>query len=537
MKTAVTFAILSLVILFLSPVQVFARIVFAEHIIDSLRYPSFVHFADIDFDGDIDLAVTAAGNDNMVWYENGHATNLGFERHYVFENVDEPYSVFSIDIDSDEDIDFITGSHIAGIVLWENDGEQNFTNTNLDREYRVVQSVYAADINQDNDIDIIGASRSQHGIKYWENIDNGEFIGYVITEDFNTAMTVYVEDMDCDDDLDILGGAYGDSTISWWENDGEDEPEFTEHIVENSFDGPICVYAADIDSDNDMDVLAAAHSADNIRWWENNGNEEYTEHVITDEFNYGRFVRAADFDQDGDLDIVGSGDGTVMWWENNGEEEWTEYTLIENYRSATCTIPVDIDLDDDMDIVTVSAIALGHVTWWENLGVPPQEFEFASPEDGEIIHDDTVTVNWTASSDPDGFQYIVEWSIFEEFPQDSTSIETTTDTFFVLTEVQDFLLTTGDLDELPDDATIYWRVNAVNESGALTWANNDEEGWSFNIYVYEPPDPFDLISPPDGFELINRSDFPLIFVWHTTTDPDPGDSLIYVFELSLAHFS
>ena len=43
---------------------------------------------------------------------------------------------------------------------------------------------------------------------------------------------------------------------------------FTEHIIKDDFDGAYSVYATDVDSDGDVDVLGAAEN-DGITWWEN----------------------------------------------------------------------------------------------------------------------------------------------------------------------------------------------------------------------------------------------------------------------------
>ncbi|NQU05250.1 MAG: choice-of-anchor D domain-containing protein, partial [Calditrichaeota bacterium] len=57
------------------------------------------------------------------------------------------------------------------------------------------------------------------------------------------------------------------------------EIEWTEHVIEGDFSGAVSVYAEDIDGDGDMDVLGAAINADDITWWENDGEQDFTEHT------------------------------------------------------------------------------------------------------------------------------------------------------------------------------------------------------------------------------------------------------------------
>ncbi|MDP8205434.1 MAG: FG-GAP-like repeat-containing protein [Candidatus Electryonea clarkiae] len=525
MKTAVIFVSLCLAILFVYPVQVVAQIVFSEHTIAPDFGRAFsVYAADIDGDGDMDVLGAAGTADDITWWENDGEQD--FTEHTIADNFLGAYSVYAADIDSDDDMDVLgAGTGVDDITWWENDGEQDFTEHTIAPDFADASSVYAADIDGDGDMDVLGAASSPgHDITWWENDGEQDFTEHTIADNFLGAISVYAVDIDGDGDMDVLGGAMHEGT-TWWENDGDQD--FTEHTVSGDFFVTWSVHAADIDGDDDMDVMGAAVGLDDITWWENDGEQEFTEHIIAPDFDGAISVYAADIDGDGDMDVLGAAGvaDDITWWEYDGEQDFTEHTIAGNFEGAWSVYAADVDNDGDMDVIGAAAWA-DDITWWENLGTPPDEFELVSPEDEETVEDDTVTVYWTSSSDDNEFQYVVEWSIFEEFPQDSTIIESTNDTFFVLTEVLE-------LDEFPDDITIYWRVKAIDESGLYRWANDDDEGWSFDICIPEPPAPFNLISPPDGFELINNSDFPLVFRWESTTDPDPGDSIIYIiFELS-----
>ena len=104
------------------------------------------------------------------------------------------------------------------------------------------------------------------------------FIGNTVDGSFDGAITVYAIDLDSDGDMDILGAAYNAGDITWWENDGSEN--FTEHTIDGNFVGAWGVYAEDIDDDGDIDVLGAAYIDDDITWWENDGSENFTEHTI-----------------------------------------------------------------------------------------------------------------------------------------------------------------------------------------------------------------------------------------------------------------
>lgn len=67
--------------------------------------------------------------------------------------------------------------------------------------------------------------------------------------------------------MDVLASAGVDSTVAWWENDGSEN--FTEHTIDGSYGGAICVYAADMDGDDEIDVLSASNWQDDITFWQN----------------------------------------------------------------------------------------------------------------------------------------------------------------------------------------------------------------------------------------------------------------------------
>ena len=64
------------------------------------------------------------------------------------------------------------------------------------------------------------------------------------------AKSVYAIDVDSDGDIDVL---FASDSITWFENDGNQN--FTVHTISTSVDDATSVFAIDVDGDNDMDVL------------------------------------------------------------------------------------------------------------------------------------------------------------------------------------------------------------------------------------------------------------------------------------------
>ncbi|MCP4592752.1 MAG: DUF11 domain-containing protein [bacterium] len=198
----------------------------------------------------------------------------------------------------------------------------------MDANFGGVRSVYAADVDGDGDLDVLGAAFDVDDIAWWENADQtgpgtGDGTAWVehsVDANFDGAESVYTADVDGDGDLDVLGAAANADDIAWWENVDQtgNGTAWVEHSVDANFDGADSVYAADVDSDGDLDVLGAARSADDIVQWENaNGDgTAWVEHSVDANFDGARSVYAADVDSDGDLDVLGAAgnaDDITVW--------------------------------------------------------------------------------------------------------------------------------------------------------------------------------------------------------------------------------
>ncbi|MEM7029500.1 MAG: FG-GAP-like repeat-containing protein [Chloroflexota bacterium] len=292
---------------------------FSEHIIAANFDGAFsVAVADIDGDGDLDILGAAYLGNDIAWWENDG--NENFTEHTIADNFGGAYTVYAADVDGDGDIDILGAAYTDDkITWWENDGNQNFTEHTIAANIEGAFSVTVADVDGDGDPDVLGAAYDADDIAWWENDGNQNFTEHTIATNFDGSASVYAADMDADGDLDVLGAAYEADAITWWENDGNQN--FTEHTIATNFDGARGIYAADVDGDGDLDVLGTAGDANEVNWWKNESGDGsiWREYTLDDGFVSARGIYAADVDSDGDVDILGTAvDGDdLVWWKNS----------------------------------------------------------------------------------------------------------------------------------------------------------------------------------------------------------------------------
>ena len=80
-------------------------------------------------------------------------------------------------------------------------------------------------------------------------------------------LSVFAIDLDSDGDVDILSASYQDNKISWFKNNGAADPSFTFYgniSPTANASGATSVYAVDVDGDGDIDVLSASWTDDKI---------------------------------------------------------------------------------------------------------------------------------------------------------------------------------------------------------------------------------------------------------------------------------
>lgn len=271
----------------------------------------------------------------------------------------------ALDFDGDGDLDILSSNEGVPeqITLFENDGDMNFCGFNTGGNFRNVEFY---DIDGDGDYDNFGATGAfDTELNWFENEGTFPFTErFISSED---PWTIAGGDLDSDGDIDVIAAVILPNRLLWFANNGTGN--FSSVVsIPTTFEGgsDSYFYIRDINSDGAMDILAFHRDDFNLVWYENNGNQSFTEHLIVHSSDRSRLA-SADIDGDGDIDIVrvsveNSPASPISWFENNGSESFTEHPITSSSTARIYSASItDLDGDQDMDI-----LAGGY--WFENDG-------------------------------------------------------------------------------------------------------------------------------------------------------------------------
>ncbi len=247
--------------------------------------------ADLDGDGDQDMALAAAWTGSIYWLRNDAGTLTG---PYTIGSSSFPNHIHPGDLDGDGDIDLVWTCELDGFFVAWNDGSGNFTTQNISAQAGP-ENVWLADIDGDGDLDIAACGHSYGG---------------------------------------------GPNEVIWFENQGG---SFVKHVIDNAKIDPHGLWAGDLDSDGDADIVVAFNffnmgGPNEVHWYENDGFGNFTDHLVGP-INYGSAVQGVDIDNDGDVDIVASGGGAdenifynygeLAVFVNDGSQNFTKEVIVD----------------------------------------------------------------------------------------------------------------------------------------------------------------------------------------------------------------
>ena len=368
--------IIYLSILLLIFINLNAQIFSPKQIISSADNPQVVKSADFNNDGYIDIVYSSI-TDHKIAVSLFNSTTGTFDDEQIISTAfNFATSLYVADLDGDNYVDVLAISQLNHKVAWfKNDGAGNFILQPLiNNDAQGASCVIAADIDGDNDLDVISASKNDDKIVWYENTDgNGIFSAPIIISENAELPTVIISaDIDNDNDIDIIAGYALTDKIVLFENIDGIGTFSSEITITTETDNIISLFAADFNNDGNIDIVSASTSDNKVAWYRNiNGSGTFTEQILISELTYVFDIFAADFDLDNDLDIACSvlGENKVIIIENtDGNGNFSNQHLISDLAYAVKGISA-ADYDNDGDIDIAAALSLSDedkVVWFEN---------------------------------------------------------------------------------------------------------------------------------------------------------------------------
>lgn len=295
---------------------------------------------DLDQNGSMDLVVADLGSflpedhskGQVLWLPGSDSSEPKPASRVILDSIGRVADVQPADLDNDGDQDLVVaefGWHkTGGIHVVFNDvddtGVRTFRDVRLDSRPGTIH-VPVADLDGDGRLDFVALISQEHEvIEAFLNRESGfeKIRIYAAPDPSYGSSGIELTDMDGDGDADILY-TVGDTFDSYlikpyhgiWllRNDGQLRFE-PQHIA--AMPGVLRAVTADLDSDGDQDIIAAAllptksvhgktpAELQALIWLEQTSNGQFARHVIQRGLPIYASLAVSDIDGDSDLDIV-----------------------------------------------------------------------------------------------------------------------------------------------------------------------------------------------------------------------------------------
>lgn len=332
--------------------------------------PNAIAVADLNGDGRQDMAVATDTND-VVSVLIGNGSNQ-FAAAVNYATGDFPSDVEAGDVDGDGHVDLVVVNNFSDDVsVLLNNGDGTFAAPQHFAVGDVPIRAALGDLDADGDLDIavVGSRFTAPNTFVLFNDGNGAFTLAPTMQSANPPSDVELADIDGDNDLDMVLPLGGADFVAFRRNDSTGV--FGNALGFNigpTGDGPRSIAVGDIDGDGDLDCVTANSNSNNVTGILNT-NGTFTSalrgNFALNSVSSPNGIRLSDLDDDGDLDAIvsyredleGGGVNTLI---NDGTGVFA--SPIDHVVPGICTgMNIgDFDQDGDSD-VALSMLESGSV--------------------------------------------------------------------------------------------------------------------------------------------------------------------------------
>jgi hypothetical protein len=317
----------------------------------------FVTAADLDADGDLELAVVTGDPEGVSVFWSGQEDTYAMSvQHVIFQDA-SPHGVAVADLDGDGDMDMASsnGGQFRSYTILINEGGGVFRiqPAVLVGGTAHIYTIAVGDFDLDGDLDLSFADLNNHLVHVVLNDGTAKFSPPASFRTGREPFYCTVGDMDSDGDLDVITADKLSRSATVLFNDGSAGFEQRERV--RTGEGPQGVVAGDFDADGNMDLAVANSGAAR--------SERLSVHRGAGDGTFGAaenystsagpaFVQAGDFDADGDVDLASAQrDSTASVFPNRGDGTFDSPSTILLAENAFSFLAVDINGSGHLDFV------------------------------------------------------------------------------------------------------------------------------------------------------------------------------------------
>jgi VCBS repeat protein/Big-like domain-containing protein len=281
--------------------------------------PSPNEGADFNNDGEIDLAVCTAHDDDLrVLFGDGSGTLANMDNYTTGMNA-RGLGIIELDGDGNDDI-VIANRGSSNLTLFQNDGFGGFNSSiEVNSPGEGESGLVVTDFNNDGIQDLIIGMYTSSEIVVMLGDGNMGFTTSAQVPVNGQPWMLGTGDLNGDGFADIVSANSSQNNVAVLLNNGLGGFLSTVYLTENNAIFPLAIDIGDLDGDGDLDLVVSYYESSNYLVFFNNGAGDFS---AGPNLNAGAHASCAiihDRDNDGDLDISGTdeGDDILLLFDNH----------------------------------------------------------------------------------------------------------------------------------------------------------------------------------------------------------------------------